>query len=340
MNIFRFVTGCVVFTVCAVGLRAARVDTTLTSRPVLEGMIYTEANYGYRFSGDNRSRRDFPHIVANATLALGRGWTIEAEMEYERMHENGEWCNDHWDNFATNKLYADKQWSDALGLKFGIVEVPLGITNAGGPALTIYDPVSEAALMPMTWHETGVALHGCIGRWSYELSALVYVTTPASDCRTVGVAATAHWMPADGLSVGGGVFRGRADNGCLRRCSPDFIGGGALTYGVADAVYEHEGWTVGGSFIYCNRGNARSAGAEAGYDVMRTAGVEGCALTPFVRYDGVFGIAGEGLNRLTAGLNLKLFDALTVKAEYGRCRHGSMHTEHTLDVSVGYELKF
>lgn len=30
----------------------------------------------------------------------------------------------------------------------------------------------------------------------------------------------------------------------------------------------------------------------------------------------------------------------SLKAEYGRCRHRGAFTEHTLDVSVGYELKF
>lgn len=307
------------------------------------GDVYTEVNYGHNFSGSDRNRWDFPHVVISAGLGLGRGWTISAELEYERMHEDGRWCNDHWDNFATNKLYADKQWSDALALKMGIVDVPLGITNAGGPALTIYDPLSEAALMPMTWHDAGVVLHGGTvdGRIDYSLSALVGADLPLDDSRAVGVAATLGWMPAEGLRLGAGGFYGGTEKGMLRYCGPDFVSDTRLAYGVADICYDNSGWLISGSFIYCTDSDARSVGIEAGCDVFsRLAGDGGWSLIPFARYDGVFSMPDEDIRKFTVGLNVGLSDVFVIKAEYGHCNHSGSGIARTLDVSAGYTFRF
>ena len=338
MNLRIIFTVWAVLTACSAHAYYA-CDDTVTYAP-LSGSVYTEANYGHRFHGADRNRWDFPHIVAAAEFDMGRGWAAVAEIEYERMFEDGEWCNDHHENFAVNRLLVDKTWSEALSVSIGVIGVPLGITNSGGPALTIYDPVSEAALMPMTWHEAGAVLHGRTGRVGYELAALAYGRLPVSGCRFVGLAAAAHWYPLEGAAVGIGVFGGDGCVGNLRRCSPDFIDSDRLMYGVIDAMYERDGWTADGSVIYTNCGGARSAGAEVGYDVMSSVGGGCCALVPFVRYDGVFGIDDVAFSKFTAGVGLTVLDAVTLKIEYGRVRHRGAHTDNMLDVSLGYELKF
>lgn len=337
MNLKRFIAGCIVIAACTSVARSSDNDTLTGVR--LEGSVYVEANYGHRFSGAERNRWDFPHTVVAAAADFGRGWTVEAELEYERMYEDGEWCNDHWDNFAVNRLFVAKTWTPAVGLRLGVVGVQLGITNSGGPALTIYDPVSEAALMPMTWHEAGGAFFGQAGRWTYEVAALLYGAAPLRDSRAIGVAAALHYSPMEGMRVGAGMFRGRADRGNIHSCSPDFIDGRRLTYAVAEAELEKGGWTASASMIYTDADDARSVGVEAGYDVM--TGLEtGLGLTPYVRYDGVFGVEEEAICKWTAGVGMELPAGFSLKAEYGRCRHRGAFTEHTLDVSVGYELKF
>lgn len=337
MNLKRIIAGCIVVAASTSFAYSSDSDTLGVVR--LEGGIYVEANYGHRFSEPERNRWDFPHIVAAATADFGRGWTVETELEYERMYEDGEWCNDHWDNFAVNRLFIAKTWTPSFGLRLGVVGVPLGITNSGGPALTIYDPVSEAALMPMTWHETGGAFFGSIGRWTYEVAALLYGAVPLRASRAIGASAAFHYSPIEGMRIGAGMFHGRADRGNIYSCSPDFIDGRRLTYAVADAELVSEGWTASASLVCSDINEAHSVGVEAGYDLMDGSDT-GLSLTPYVRYDGVFGVAEAALCKLTAGVGVELATGFSFKAEYGRCRHRGAFTEHTLDVSVGYELKF
>lgn len=337
MNFKRIIAGCIVAVACT-SVACPYGNDTLTDR--LEGSIYTEANYGHRFDSPAPNRWDFPHVVIAAAADLGRGWSVEAELEYERMYEEGAWSDDHWDNLSTNRLFVAKSWSEAVGVRVGMVGVPLGITNGGGPALTIYDPVSEAALMPMTWHETGCGLFGSVGRWSYEVAALFHGALPLNDCRTLGVAAALHYSPVEGVRIGAGVFHGRTDHGNIYRCGPSLTGRRDLTYGVVEADVERDGWTASASWISSDAGGARSVGAEAGYDVMTLTGESRLSLTPYARYDGVFDVPGAALNKWTAGVAVGLPAGFTVKAEYGSCRFRSADTERSIDLSVGYELKF
>lgn len=126
----------------------------------LAGYLMTEANYGHRHGKPHPTLTDFPHIIIGGTAQMGRGWSVVAELEYERFHSDGCWNNRFCDNYTTNKLYINKQWSEAANVKAGIIDVPVGTTNSGGPALTIYDPLDESTLMPMTWHEGGIAFWG------------------------------------------------------------------------------------------------------------------------------------------------------------------------------------
>lgn len=339
MNILRFITGCTLGAACFVNAHAGGGAGEPKGR--LHGEVAAEVNYGRRLDGSGFNEWDFPHLTLVAGLDMGRGWTLTAEFEYERLREDGEWCNDHRANFATNKFYVNKQWSECLGMKLGIVDVPLGVTNAGGPALTIYDPLSEAALMPMTWHEAGVSVGGTLagGRADYTVAALAYGSLPLDDSRAVGMAATVGWRPVADMRLGLGGFFGNTMRGMLRYSQPDIISAHTLSYGVADACYEHGGLTASGSFVYCTDGDVRSVGAEAGYDVLSASGGGRWGLVPFVRYDGVFHTGGGDVNKFTAGLNVTLPYDFIIKAEYGRCASAS-ETVNTLDVSVGYALAF
>lgn len=167
----------------------------------MTGEVYTEVNYGHKYYGEDRNKWDFPHVVIAADLVLGNGWSLTGEFEYERFYEDGEWGNDFKANYATNKFFVTKKWNEAVNVKAGIIDVPVGITNAGGPALTIYDPESEAALLPMSWHEGGAAFYGRLGRISYTASALTYITAPFNSSCMIGGAASLGYEPADGVGV-------------------------------------------------------------------------------------------------------------------------------------------
>lgn len=309
---------------------------------IFTGSAYTEVNYGHKYYGEERTLWDFPHIVLSGELRLGKWWTVTAEFEYERFYDEGEWGNNFGDNFATNLFYVNKSFSNAFNVKAGIIGVPVGLTNSGGPALTIYDPESEAAILPMTWHETGVALWGEAGKWSYELAALAYFDAPFKRSKMMGAAARiAHSNLIDGLNIGLSGYWGTSSCGMVGFGKPaDFIGDNGLAYGGVDFAYENNGWTVDGSAIYCTDNDAKTAGVEAGYDLATLFDVTNgkMQLVPFVRYDGVFTVVR--MNKLTVGANISPLENLVVKLEYGRRKYCGEQIERTFDVGIGYSIDF
>lgn len=50
--------------------------------------------------------------------------------------------------------------------------VPVGLTNNHHEPINffgVYRPEGETTILPSTWHETGIAVFGEIGRFDYEL---------------------------------------------------------------------------------------------------------------------------------------------------------------------------
>lgn len=225
-------------------------DTDSTATRGIHGSANTEVNYGYESGKAKPTIWDFPHITLSAAAVLGRGWSVTAEVEYERFYTDGAWGNSFRDNFTTNKLYLNKSFSPAMQVKAGIVEVPVGVTNSGGPALTIYDPESEVLLMPMTWHEGGLTLWGERGRWSYSLAALAYAATPLRRSRLLGGAARVAYSPVQDLSLALSSYWGTASRGSARLYAPDFVGTDGILYAALDGSYEANGWTVSGSAVW------------------------------------------------------------------------------------------
>lgn len=315
-------------------------DTDSTATRGIHGSANTEVNYGYEAGKAEPTMWDFPHITLSAEAVLGRGWSVTAEVEYERFYTAGAWGNSFRDNFATNKLYLNKLFSPAIQVKAGIVEVPVGVTNSGGPALTIYDPESEVLLMPMTWHEGGLTLWGERGRWSYSLAALAYAATPLRRSRLLGGAARVAYSPVQDLSLALSSYWGTASRGSARLYAPDFVGTDGILYAALDGSYEANGWTVSGSAVWSSDARAHSVGMEAGYNVLAAAAAEGTELTLFGRFDGVYLPHSMALNKYTVGLNFVPWSTLILKAEYALRHESGLGTTRPLNLSIGYTYEF
>ncbi len=330
----------VVFLVCPMVALAEEIDS-LKQKP-FSGEIYSEVNYGHDNYSSNKSMWDFPHIVLSGELTLKKGWSITAELEYERFYEDGEWGNNFRDNFTTNKLFANKAWNESLNLKAGIIEVPVGITNSGGPALTIYDPESEASILPMTWHDGGTALWGTSNQLSYYLALHVSADLPLSKCRMLGASARLDYLFTGGLRIGASSFWGTAHDGQLHYNSPDYLlDARRLFVASFDADYQNNGWVIDASYIYAGEHSAQGVGIEAGFDFGSLQNSwEDLSIIPFARYDGVFNTFSPATNKWTAGLNFIPWKTLTLKAEYSWRHFSGAETQRNFNIGLGYTWSF
>ena len=311
--------------------------------PTFSGYVNAEVNYGHRNYKQHPVIWDFPHITVGGSVKIGKGWSVDGEFEYERFRTDGKWDDDFGSDYNTNLLAVTKQFGlgqgSSLSVQAGIVPVPLGITNTGGSALTIYDPVSESEIMPMTWHDGGLVVVGQTGNWKFTTGLYVYGKAPLKDSRMAGAAARVDYHWPVGLNVGASCFYG---NTYVRQLSREIEipeGKRHEFYSVLDFDYASNGFTIDGSAIYSQAHNKNSYGVEAGYDVLSDVTAK-MQLTPFLRYDGVFDHGEEGFNRYTIGLNFAPLDGLMLKIERSWHHINGLHTIDHLHVGVGYTLEF
>lgn len=252
-------------------------------------VLYT----GYRFS---------PRIVFNS------------EVEFEHQNE-----------VHVEFAYLDFLFTDALRLRAGSVLVPLGFVNEmhEPPFFNgVLRPDLETNLIPATWNENGVGLHGELGGGlRYKLYGLAGLVATNRSLRTdtwlrgargfgrqsaaqtyAGVASLA-WERGP-VSAGGGAYHGRAGQGA--RDAEGFIDA-EVTLAEAHAQLAHRGLQVrgivvrgwlsdtarisafqGGTSAVVPGRQVRGAYAEVAFDVLSVlARDSGQALSPFVRYEDI-----------------------------------------------------
>ncbi|SDL86816.1 hypothetical protein SAMN04487899_10817 [Segatella bryantii] len=323
------------------------IDNTGVNNKRFEGSLYSEVNYGRHGDLDSPDLLDLPHFIINGHLHLGKGWTVVAELEYEQFYENKQWEYKFDGNFTSNKLYIAKDFSKAFSAKAGIIEVPVGIVNAGGPALTIYDPESESNIIPMTWHEGGASIYGSLGKWDYQIGGYIYTSLPLKNSQMLGGAIRLNYYPINGLRMGVSSYWGTPCKSQYHRQDLNFLGTDGLWYGAFDFDYQENGWIIDGSAIYCTDQSAKSAGIEIGYDFFETTEkTDKMELIPFMRYDGLFHLGELNFNKYTVGINFSPLKNLVVKGEYAIRHHqggfeeGEKAIWHSFDIGVSYTWEF
>lgn len=335
MQYFRLL----ISTLCLITSHTATIAQDSIVQKRITGYVSTEVNYGRHEKG-TKPLIDFPHLIAGATVQMGRGWSVVTEVEYERFRTDGQWGNNFRDNYTTNKFYVNKSWSQALNVKAGIVDIPVGTTNSGGPALTIYDPLDESTLMPMTWHEGGAALWGSYRKVHYEVGAYVYPTAPLKDSRLLGAAARVGIMPVDGLDLSLSCFYGSSKEGMVQRQNPNLAEFDHVHHTAFDIAYVANGWTIDGQLTASSCHSNKAAGVEIGYDVATLLGWSCCSIIPFTRYDGYYHVEGVSCNKYTVGLNTSLPLGFVIKAETGRTFISDDSCTSSFDLSLGWQCEF
>ncbi|MDR2773299.1 MAG: hypothetical protein LBC19_00915 [Tannerella sp.] len=230
---------------------------------------------------DSYGRFDLPHVVFYTGYDFGNGWTLGSEVEFEHggtesaieieEEETGEYEGEieRGGEVALEQFWIQKSFSDELNVRMGHIIVPIGLTNRyhmPTEFFTVYRPEGETAILPCTWHETGISLWGNIKRWRYEL---LFVAGPDADrfgskdwikggagspyefkmaTSYAGVLRIDNYS-VKGLRIG---LSGYAGNSASNSLKPDSYSdvNGTVTIGSLDFLYDNYNLVVRGNFVY------------------------------------------------------------------------------------------
>ena len=151
---------------------------------------YGEAVASFKDYGINRflkdgSVKDHRNTIAIPRFTIGFDykftpkWILGAEIEFEaggtgtavelEGNENGEYETEieKGGEVALEQLHITRLITPAFNIRAGHMIVPVGLTNAHHEPINFFGtirPESRTAIMPSTWHETGIELFGTFGR--------------------------------------------------------------------------------------------------------------------------------------------------------------------------------
>ena len=266
---------------------------------------YGEIVYGRNFFSDHVSRYsqpelhkddpshgrfDMPHAVIYMGYDFGKGWSFGTEIEFEHGgagiayekedEEGGEWEQEteKGGEVELEQLWIQKTFSKAAHLKFGHIVVPVGLTNAYHEPLnffTAYRPEGERAMLPSTWHQTGVSFWGRTGDFRYEAQFLAGLN--ADNFTNTGWINKGHMSPLEfdvankygvalridnysvkGLRIGlSGYYGHSIGNSYPRNANGvDAEFKGKVAVGAIDFTYKGHNWIVRGQADYGYLGDA------------------------------------------------------------------------------------
>lgn len=135
----------------------------------------------------SHGRFDIPHVTFFVGYDFGKGWRMNAEIEFEHggtesaveleAEEAGEYESEieRGGEVALEQFWIEKTFSRELNLRMGHIIVPVGLTNGNHlptEFFTVYRTEGENTILPCTWHETGISLWGNVGKWRYEVQVI------------------------------------------------------------------------------------------------------------------------------------------------------------------------
>ncbi|ACG73523.1 conserved hypothetical protein [Anaeromyxobacter sp. K] len=277
---------------------------------------YGELTYRNMTDGPTGDQSDLLRAVLYVGYRFDERIVFNSEIEFEHAgHEVGV-------EFA----YLDFLLSDAVRLRVGNVLVPMGFVNEmHEPAFFngVFRPDVERLIIPTTWSENGVGVHGEVAGLRYKAYLLTGLDlfrggeeTPEADSwirqsrsggaesrAATGAGVLALDYAAGPATVGGSVYRGRADQR-ERTATGEAIradvtlaelhaqaawrGASARVLGVVgrlgDAAQVSEQLGLAGEEVLGS--GVKGGYAEVAYDVMTQVAPGGAAsLSPFVRVE-------------------------------------------------------
>lgn len=295
---------------------------------------------------------------------------FNSEIEFE----HGGYSDEHPEGEAVVEFaYLDFLLNPAFNIRAGQMLVPMGFINEQHepPAfLGARRPQVERSILPATWHENGIGVHGELpGHFNYRIYLMnglrgdKFTAEGIRDGRQAGKEANAQslawtgrldWNPAPGTTLGLSFYSGNSNQTgqgeALRTTLVDAHGewrwrglqvrglyaqtriaeGGVAAFGISDPAREVGTYQWGGYL-------------EAGYDVLQGSRQ---ALIPYVRYERLNTqaqvIQGISLDRgndqkvLTLGLAYKPIPNAVAKVDYQKLENAARTGQNQFNVAMGF----
>lgn len=297
----------------------------------------------------------------------------------DRTHFNSEIEFEHGSTEADGAVsvefaYLDHRFSSLLGVRAGLVLLPLGFINElhePPTYLGTHRPETERRIIPSTWRENGVGVFGEAGPFvwrTYLINGFRGERFDASGLRegrqNGAEAAARHFAGAarvdysgvPGLLIGAGAYAGKSGQS-------DSIGARTVIWEV-HAEYRRSGLEIRGLYARATVAEAsrlnQAAGLtgtesigsrlsggylQAGYDLLRFTR-SGQQLIPFVRWERLdtqdavpAGFAADPANDgriITLGATWKPIPAIAIKADYQINRNAADTGVDQWNVLLGY----
>lgn len=304
---------------------------------------------GYKFND---------RIVFNSEVELEHGG-------YSDEHPEGE--------VIVEFAYLDFLLHKGFNLRAGQMLVPMGFINElhEPPAfLGARRPMVERTILPATWHENGVGLHGELpNHFSYRLYLMnglradKFTAGGIRDGRQAGKEANAQslawtgrldWNPLPGATLGASFYHGNSNQSAQ---------GEAIATDLVDVhgEWRWRGLQLRGLYAQTRIGAtgvqalgasdpAREVGTrqwggylEAGYDLLSGSRQ---ALIPYLRYErlntqaevvsGVVADRGNDQNVVTVGLSYKPIPNVAAKGDFQRIQNGARTGQNQFNVALGF----
>ena len=144
----------------------------------------------FQKDGSTKERRNtiaIPRFVVAFDYKFNPKWVLGAEIEFEsggtgsafeiENSENGEYETEieKGGEVALEQFHITRLIAACFNIRAGHIIVPVGLTNAHHEPTNFFGtirPESETALLPSTWHETGIEIFGTFGsgygRFDYQ----------------------------------------------------------------------------------------------------------------------------------------------------------------------------
>lgn len=320
---------------------------------------------------------DFVRQILYVGYKFSDRFIFNTEIEFEHAKTSNS-SNDPG-SVSVEFAYLDMLFHKGLNVRAGMVLVPLGFVNEMHEPPTYLGakrPVTESAIIPTTWRENGMGLHGELpANLTYRVYALNGLRADrftkagiragrqnggSALAESLAVAGRLDWNPLPGATLGFGFYRGNSN----QNDQSGTTSGKAITTRILEVhgEYRWRGLQVRGLYARMNNSEdgvraatpvaARELGTkqfggylEAGYDVF--GGRFGRqALLPFLRFERVNSqqevIAGVNADRAndqslrTVGLVYKPIPQIAFKADVQTVENRARKGRDQVNLGFGY----